>query len=301
MLGVSLSTCLFTATKAFSDYVYILVMGRTGTGKTSFINTATDSHLAVGSALTSRTQSIQLSRPVQFGSRRVVLIDTPGLDDTSRSTEDVIRMVTAYVANMRKKGRIVQGAIYLHRISDNRMGQVALQSLRAFEGLRAQEALPHIAIVLSMWEDVPPNVRDERKKVLCERELYFRPLIEAGAVALAYERTHNSAHEVIQCVVKPTLQKLVPVWDNAGDPYESVLIHSRETSPIVVRLDNATSDIDQYREKIIGVELPMVHWKDKCHQARMGDPSSKTPRSGRIRRMIKSFKEFLCKSFRNDR
>lgn len=65
-----------------------------------FINTATDSHLAVGSALTSRTQSIQLSRPVQFGSRRVVLIDTPGLDDTSRSTEDVIRMVTAYVANM---------------------------------------------------------------------------------------------------------------------------------------------------------------------------------------------------------
>lgn len=211
----------------------------------------------------------------------------------------------------------MQGAIYLHRISDNRMGQVALQSLRAFEGLRAQEALPHIAIVLSMWEDVPPNVRDERKKVLCERELYFRPLIEAGAVALAYERTHNSAHEVIQCVVKPTLQKLVPVWDNAGDPYESVLvrclpvfrmqqwlitweiqIHSRETSPIVVRLDNATSDIDQYREKIIGVELPMVHWKDKCHQARIGDPSSKTPRSGRIRRMIKSFKEFLCKSFR---
>ncbi|EPT00186.1 hypothetical protein FOMPIDRAFT_14168, partial [Fomitopsis schrenkii] len=182
------------------------VMGRTGTGKTSFINTATESHLAVGSALSSRTHNIQLSRPVRCDSRRVVLIDTPGLDDTSRSTEDAIRMVSAYLAKMRKKGRVMQGAIYLHRISDNRMGQVALQSLHAFQNLCAQEALHHIAIVLSMWEDVAPDVRDGRRKALCERELYFKPLIEAGAVALAYDRTADSAHEVIQYLVKRTPQ-----------------------------------------------------------------------------------------------
>lgn len=216
------------------------------------------------------------------------------------------------IAHRRKKGRVMQGAIYLHRISDNRMGQVALQSLHAFQNLCAQEALHHIAIVLSMWEDVAPDVRDGRRKALCERELYFKPLIEAGAVALAYDRTADSAHEVIQYLVKRTPQTAA-VCANASDPCPVPVrlpvsriprrlrweVQARAVPPIVVRLDNAASDVGMYGEKLI--EVPMGHWsfKDECQKASMGvENGSRTPGSGRVRRIVRGIRKFLRKSFR---
>ncbi|TFY64615.1 hypothetical protein EVJ58_g2511 [Rhodofomes roseus] len=87
------------------DYVYVLVMGRTGTGKSSFVNTATGSHLAVSSSLSSQTRTIQLSRPVKIDSKRVILIDTPGLDMTTKSTEEVVRLVNAYLTKMSAEER----------------------------------------------------------------------------------------------------------------------------------------------------------------------------------------------------
>ncbi|KAH9829186.1 P-loop containing nucleoside triphosphate hydrolase protein, partial [Rhodofomes roseus] len=177
------------------------VMGRTGTGKSSFVNTATGSHLAVSSSLSSQTRTIQLSRPVKIDSKRVILIDTPGLDMTTKSTEEVVRLVNAYLTKMRKRGTTVHGTIYLHRISDNRMGHIALESLVAFQELCAQEALTNIAIVLNMWEDVCHNVRETRKDVLCTRKAYFKPIVDAGAVIFHHDRIASSARDIIRHLV----------------------------------------------------------------------------------------------------
>jgi predicted GTPase len=73
-------------------------MGATGSGKTTLINLASGSNLRVGRGLKSCTSTVQTSMPFEFDDRRVVLIDTPGFDDTNKSDTDILRMIAHYLA-----------------------------------------------------------------------------------------------------------------------------------------------------------------------------------------------------------
>ena len=89
-------------------------MGPTGVGKstvssfpsgeclfvnlnTKFINIASDSNLRVSDSLMSCTDKIELSRPFQLDGKEVILVDTPGFDDTAKSDSDVLSLVCDYL------------------------------------------------------------------------------------------------------------------------------------------------------------------------------------------------------------
>ena len=48
--------------------------------------------------LESCTAEVQLSDMFTLDGRRVLLIDTPGFDDTSKSDTDVLKMIAAFLA-----------------------------------------------------------------------------------------------------------------------------------------------------------------------------------------------------------
>ena len=48
--------------------------------------------------LESCTAEVQLSDEFTLDGRRVILIDTPGFDDTSRSDTEVLKMIAAFLA-----------------------------------------------------------------------------------------------------------------------------------------------------------------------------------------------------------
>ena len=92
-------------------------MGATGTGKSSvrllpsltvdscslrrdsqFINLISGSDLGVNKGLQSCTGAVQVAGSFVLDRRRVVLIDTPGFDDTMRSDTDVLKMIAAFLA-----------------------------------------------------------------------------------------------------------------------------------------------------------------------------------------------------------
>jgi len=93
------------------------VMGATGSGKTSvsrreasyndqeahpsvaqFINLASRSNLRIGMNLESCTAEVQLADEFTLDGRSVILIDTPGFDDTSKSDTDILKMIAAFLA-----------------------------------------------------------------------------------------------------------------------------------------------------------------------------------------------------------
>jgi len=61
------------------------------------VNQASGSCLAVGDDLDSCTSSIQVTEEFVLDGRRVVLIDTPGFDDTCKSDTDVLKSIAAFL------------------------------------------------------------------------------------------------------------------------------------------------------------------------------------------------------------
>ncbi|KAF7422445.1 hypothetical protein PC9H_010601 [Pleurotus ostreatus] len=174
-----------------SQGVFIAVMGATGSGKTSFINVASGSALRVGSGLTSCTDAVQTSEPFWLENRLVRLIDTPGFDDTAKTDTEVLTMIAAFLSSMYRRGVMLSGAIYIHRISDIRMGGTSTRNFKLFRGLCGETMLRNVVIVTNMWGEVTLD-----------------PVLERGAQLKRHYDTPASAHAIVGCVASKTPRAL---------------------------------------------------------------------------------------------
>lgn len=61
-----------------------------------FVNLASGSDLPVGHGLQSCTEELQHAQ-FDYNGRQVVLVDTPGFDDTKRSDTEVLKLIAAFL------------------------------------------------------------------------------------------------------------------------------------------------------------------------------------------------------------
>ena len=64
-----------------------------------FINRASGSSLRVGTGLKSCTYEVNPVDPFLLDGIPVILIDTPGFDETSKSDVEVLKLIAAYLAS----------------------------------------------------------------------------------------------------------------------------------------------------------------------------------------------------------
>ncbi|KAJ8456741.1 hypothetical protein ONZ45_g18596 [Pleurotus djamor] len=189
-------------TGPLQDDVLIAVMGATGSGKTTFINLASGDSLRVGAGLRSCTSEVQVSKPVQLDGRRAFLVDTPGFDDTSMSDTDVLGMISAFLATSYSQGKKLSGVIYMHRISDFRMGGLSTRNLRMVKELCGEKTLKNLVLVTNMWGEVSPTVGEQRERELATDALFFKPAIDKGAQLLRNYNERGSVMEIITHIAK---------------------------------------------------------------------------------------------------
>ena len=82
------------------------------------------------------------------------LADTPGFDDTASSDTDVLRNIVTWLGAMREKRIKLSGIIYLHRITDVRLGGTALRNLRMLHNLVGANKMANVLLVSTRWEEV---------------------------------------------------------------------------------------------------------------------------------------------------
>jgi len=176
--------------------ITIAVMGATGTGKTTFINllSGSESSLPVGNNLESCTKEIGTVQ-CTINNRPVTLIDTPGFDDTTRSETEIIRMIAHFLTSTYQKGIKLSGIIYMHRISDNRMGGLSQRNFKMFKEICGIEAAKNVVIVTSMWDEVHADRGEAREIEL--KSLFFKPILDQGAQLLRNDNTQQSALRII--------------------------------------------------------------------------------------------------------
>lgn len=136
----------------------ILVMGVTGSGKSSFISTVIEENVdIIGHNLTSHTSGVEFFMLEYEGDRRVFLMDTPGFDDTYRSNAEVLRDIAFVLAQVYRHKLSVAGVVYMHRITDNRLSGSSIKNLEVLQRLCGPDAFPRVVLTTSMWDSIELN------------------------------------------------------------------------------------------------------------------------------------------------
>lgn len=139
----------------------------------------------------------------RYGSTTVVLIDTPGFDDTHRSDGDVLSDIGFFLASTYKNGVRLSGIIYLHDITKNRMTHGGLSNLIMFQDLCGPEPLGNVVLATSRWSKDPEQIKDEER---FERELitnpkYWGEMVKNESKVTRFRNTKESAHEILDMLV----------------------------------------------------------------------------------------------------
>lgn len=178
----------------------VAVMGPTGTGKSTFIKLLTkDERIRVGHKIESETMDLKTAS-CSLSGRVFTLVDTPGFDDSRDGMTDTD--ILGKIANFLQEGegRRLDGIIYLHRISDPRMGGTAKKNLRMFRELCGDENMRKVRIVTTYWNFVHETEGTNREADL--KNSAFRHLIDAGAQMLRQDREEESARFIMSTFVR---------------------------------------------------------------------------------------------------
>jgi len=177
----------------------IVVMGATGSGKTSFINLASGSKLDVGVDLKSCTEEVQTSERFTVDDRPVVLVDTPGFHDTVKSDMDILNSIARSLAAWYERGESLSGIIYVHRISDVRFTGTAAKSFKTLLAMCGDQALRNVVIMTTMWGKVTAEVGVARERELASS--FFKPALDNGALLLRHNDSIESTHQLIRTIL----------------------------------------------------------------------------------------------------
>jgi len=129
------------------DANMILIMGVTGSGKSYLINQLAGRQVVEESdqldsckynhdripwiSVVNSFQGTAVCQavPIEVGKTKVLLIDTPGFDDSERSDTEILTEISKLLAAQYKLGVNLKGVIYLHRITDNRYQGSSVRTL----------------------------------------------------------------------------------------------------------------------------------------------------------------------------
>ncbi|KAJ8502984.1 hypothetical protein ONZ45_g11263 [Pleurotus djamor] len=176
----------------------IVVMGPTGAGKSTLINTALGRMGAkVSDQLDSCTHDIQAyrcSNPYN-GEQDIVLVDTPGFDDTYRSDADILQSIADWLNSTYQRRILVSGILYLHRLSDNRFAGAPLRNLNVFNHLCGSNALKNVVLVTTMGDDLELSVKNQRLREL--QDIYWHEMIGHGSRVHDFDLTSKMIWKII--------------------------------------------------------------------------------------------------------
>jgi len=183
-----------------SDIV-IAVMGMTGVGKSTLINYFSDEPVSIGHTLEACTGKVEIFPSTLPDKTKLFLVDTPGFDDTYRSDTDILGEVANWLNDAYAEKIQLTGIIYLHRISDVRLGQAAMKNLRMFKALCGEDGLPSVVLATTRWANVSPEDGIMRETQLKENPNMWKRMIARGSRVWRQDGDDKTALEIIQYLI----------------------------------------------------------------------------------------------------
>ncbi|CAI6093828.1 unnamed protein product [Clonostachys chloroleuca] len=176
-------------------------MGVTGSGKSSFIARCSGQPVRIGHSLGACTSTVDVYAYDISPDQTVYLIDTPGFDDTNKSDTEVLSEIAAWLGESYKKRVLLNGIIYLHRITDIRMQGSAKKNLLMFRQLCGEDALKKVVLATTMWDKVPTEEGEQREKELIDTQEFWGWMLQKGSSCSRHMNSEDSAKRIVQTLV----------------------------------------------------------------------------------------------------
>lgn len=147
--------------------------------------------------------------PCKVGEKYVVLVDTPGFNDTHRTDTEILSALADWMKVSYSENMLLSGIIYLHSISDTRMTHSSLQNLRMFRKLCGDDNLKNVILATTKWGVTPLEDAFRRERELTSEGGFWRTMIAAGSVVRRFENSTTSATDLVEEILDGG-QKFVP-------------------------------------------------------------------------------------------
>ncbi|KAI1090514.1 P-loop containing nucleoside triphosphate hydrolase protein [Rostrohypoxylon terebratum] len=230
--------------------IIIAVMGKAGCGKSSFISklAVEDYNGAVGHDLSSETHFIHEIECKVMG-HRVLLIDTPGFDDTAGEDVIVLERIAKWLHTSYNDKKFLSALIYMHDIGESRIGRSSVKSFKSFRKITGQENMNNVVLLTTKWDGLG---KDQARGVERESQLkmnsdFWKGMIADGATLMRHDGTTESAGSITSSVlgkmpVVLNMQKQMaggsPLHETDAGAYinEELIRSQRETEDSIAQL-----------------------------------------------------------------
>ncbi|KAJ2921752.1 hypothetical protein H1R20_g15334, partial [Candolleomyces eurysporus] len=230
-------------TDARETDIVIPIMGVTGAGKSSFINTLLDhfgivKRFEVGSALASCTSQLesvviegQTNNWRRIRGHRIIIVDTPGFDNTYAECFETLQQIARWLEESYRKKMVLGGVIYLHDISQTRLTGTARGDLEIFNRLCGESALDKVVLVTSHWGTAPEQNFDKREEELKKR--YWNTMMDGGARVerLVAGEEQASAWKIVHSILERVETRAIQQIRSEGLQIQRELVDQRKLLP----------------------------------------------------------------------
>ncbi|PCD26693.1 hypothetical protein AU210_013115 [Fusarium oxysporum f. sp. radicis-cucumerinum] len=193
---------VFLGLRLRSSDILIAIMEMAGPGKSTLILLCTGQDVPVGHDLQACTQHVTAYQCKSSDTSDIYLLDTPGFDDTNRSDTEVLKEIALCLTKTYEDNIKLSGILYLHRITDRRMGESAKKNLMMFRKLCGEESLMNVILVTTMWEDEYAAIGERREQELIATGGFWGALVEEGAQINRHYNTRSSAMPLLRTIAK---------------------------------------------------------------------------------------------------
>ena len=136
-----------------------------------------------------------------FAGVKITLVDTPGFNDTTKSDTKVLTDICAWMSSNYRKGKLLSGIIYLHRITDVRMDGTSLKNFKMLQKMCGPDALPNVFLTTTQWSNVSPALGAEREENLRHMD-FWGELIVQGASLEKFEGRESGLELIYKLMEK---------------------------------------------------------------------------------------------------
>ncbi|KAF3927790.1 hypothetical protein ABW20_dc0100807 [Dactylellina cionopaga] len=209
----------------------VAFMGLTGSGKSTLINLLLGENKAkVGHELGSETSEVASYR-LNIQGIDIVLVDTPGFDDTTRSDIEVLRALYDWLKSTYNDGSKLNAIFYLHNITDTRMRGSTVRNLYAFKKLCGDDFFSSVLLGTNFWRNVGTLAKsgaEMREAELMATDMFWRRMIDGGAMYTRIPDDQESALDILMHMARKAPRALQVQLDAAkeGSTLENSAAHT---------------------------------------------------------------------------